>query len=150
MNKGFGYGIIGVGAGPLFRKKLLGVTIITINTCVLGVQQQHAVLIVLVRGLVIYSCKLAYQRAEDHLMKSVRGEDASSELDSVATFYGDDLDRCRLELQLQSLAAQFREDPDRHDIVNYLKTHTAAERVLFSEVVRIVLVNPGFEVKLFQ
>ena len=54
-------------------------------------------------------------------------------------------------LQLQSLAAQFREDPDRprlllHDIVNYLKTHTAAERVLFSEVVslvRIVVVNPA-------
>jgi len=51
MNKGFGYGIIGVGAGqvgpvltgPLFHKKLLGVTIITINTCVLDVQQQHAV-----------------------------------------------------------------------------------------------------------
>ena len=70
--------------------------------------------------------------------------------------HGDDLDHCWLELQLQSLAAQFREDPDRprlllHDIVNYLKTHTAAERVLFSEVVslvRIVLVNPGFEVKL--
>jgi len=54
----------------------------------------------------------AYQRAEDLLIKSVRGKDASSELDSVVTFYGDDLDRCRLELQLQSLAAQFREDPD--------------------------------------
>ena len=54
----------------------------------------------LVRGLVIYSCKLAYRRAEDLLIKSVRGEDASSELDSVVTFYGDDLDHCRLELQL--------------------------------------------------
>ena len=43
------------------------------------------------------------------LIKSVRSKDASSELDSVVTFYGDDLDCCRLELQLQSLAAQFRE-----------------------------------------
>ena len=55
----------------------------------------------------------AYRRAEDVLIKSVRGEDASSELDSVVTFYGEDRDRCRLEFQLQSLAAQFREDPDR-------------------------------------
>ena len=93
----------------------------------------------------------AYRRAEDLLIKSVSGEDASSELDSVVTFYGDDLDCCRLELQLQSLAAQFREGPDRprlllHDIVNYLKVHTAAEQVLFSEVVslvRIVVVNPA-------
>ena len=86
---------------------------------------QYQWLIVLVRGLVIYYCKLAYRRAEDLLIKSVRGEDASSELDSVVSFYGDDLDRCRLELQLQSLAAQVTEDPDRprlllHDIVNYL------------------------------
>jgi len=44
---------IGVGAGqvgpvltrPLFCKKLVGVTIITINTCVLVLQQQHAVLV---------------------------------------------------------------------------------------------------------
>ena len=95
------------------------------RVCACSSSTQYQWLIVLVRGLVIYSCKLAYRRAEDLLIKSVRGEDASSELDSVVTFYGDDLDSCRLELQLQSLAAQFREDPDRprlllHDIVNYL------------------------------
>lgn len=92
-----------------------------------------------------------YRRSEDLLIKSVRGEDASSELDAVVTFYGDDFDRYRLESQLQTLAAQFQENPDRsklllRDIVNYLKTHTAAERVIFSEVVtlvKIVLVNPA-------
>ena len=94
---GIGAGQVGpVLTGPLFHKKLVGVTIITINTCVLvhvrAAAVQYQWLIMLVRGLVIYSCKLAYRRAED-LIKSVRGEDASSELDSVVTFYGDDLDR---------------------------------------------------------
>ena len=60
------------------------------------------------------------------MIKSVRGEDASSELDAVVTFYGDDFDCYQLESQLQTLAAQFQENPDRsklllRDIVNYLK-----------------------------
>ena len=48
-------------------------------------QQQHAVLVLIV--LVRSAWNAAYRRAEDLLIKSVHGEDASSELDSVVTFY---------------------------------------------------------------
>ena len=72
-----------------------------------------------------------YRQTEDLLVESVRGEDASSELDSVVDFYGDDLDRHHLASQLESLAAQFadqtREQLHLRDIVAYLKTFSPAE-----------------------
>ncbi len=88
-----------------------------------------------------------FQQLQDLLIKTVSGKDASSELTSVSSFYGDDISLDRLSVQLTSLASQMNEQQlNLRDIVAYLKGFSAAERVIFSEVVtlvRILLVNPA-------
>ena len=78
----------------------------------------------------------------------MRGEIYSDELSSVTKFYGDDLCPYRLSPQLSILSAQLKDQEklDLNDIMNYMKDFSSEERVVFSEVVKllnIILVNPA-------
>jgi len=90
-----------------------------------------------------------YRQAEDLLIKSVHGEDASIEFSSVTDFYRDDFsDRQRLLLQLSSLATQFDGQKEIHlgEIATFLRSFSSAEREVFSEVMtllKLILVNPA-------
>ena len=89
-----------------------------------------------------------FRQVEDLLIKSVLGNDASSELTSVTSFYGDDISLGRLSAQLTSLASQLdgKKELNLWDIVTYLRGFSSAWRVFFSDVVtlvKILLVNPA-------
>ena len=89
-----------------------------------------------------------YKQAENLLLKTVRGEDASNELATVTNFFGDDFNQDRLPTQLMSLSVQFegQKDLNLRDVVVYLRDFSPAERIIFSEVVmllKIILVAPA-------
>ena len=87
-----------------------------------------------------------YRQAEDLLMNTIHGQDASNELATVTDFYGNDFDQHCLSSQMTSLAAKFdsQRELHLHDILTYLRSFSSSERAIFSEVVmllKIILVN---------
>ena len=54
---------------------------------------------------------------EQLLLKCVRKEDYKTELETVTDFYGNDLNKMNLKLQLESLAANFDYEGNAADIV---------------------------------
>ena len=89
-----------------------------------------------------------YQVTEGLLLKAVRGENYTAELDSASSFYGDDFSVPTLQVQLQTLRTQFEKESHitLQDIIQYLKTFNNAELTIYSEVVtllKLILVSPA-------
>ena len=81
-----------------------------------------------------------YQVTEGLLLKAVRDENYTAELDSASSFYGDDFSVPTLQVQLQTLRTQFVKESHitLQDIIQYLKTFNNAELTIYSEVVNLV------------
>ena len=91
-------------------------------------------------------CK--YQVIESLLLKAVRGEDFTAELESASSFYVDDFSASTLQVQLQTLRTQFEHESHitLQDIIKYLKSFKEAELTIYSEVVtllKLILVSPA-------
>ena len=90
-----------------------------------------------------------YQVTESLLLKAVRGENYTAELDSASSFYGDDFSVPTLQVQLQkTLRTQFEKESHitLQDIIQYLKTFNNAELTIYSEVatlLKLILVSPA-------
>ena len=89
-----------------------------------------------------------YQVTESLLLKAVRGEDFTAELQSASSFYVDDFSISALQVQLQTLRAQFENETHitLQDIIQYLKTFSDIEITIYSEVVtllKLILVSPA-------
>lgn len=92
------------------------------------------------------------QNVEDLLIKSAQPirTEFTEELDFVCEFYGSDVNRDRLEAQLQVLRAHFVNAEQGKvalaDVMKFLSDQSVPERALFSEVVvllKILLVMPA-------
>ena len=89
-----------------------------------------------------------YRQTESLLMKAVQGENFGQEFESVTSFYGDDLSASTLQVQLETLSTQFdgKSGVSLRDVVAYMKTFSAAELGIYSEVIallKLILVNPS-------
>ena len=89
-----------------------------------------------------------YQVTENLLLKAVRGEDFTVELESASSFYGNDFSMPTLKVQLETLKTQ--SENENHitlqDIKKYLKNFNKAELTIYSEVVtllKLILVSPA-------
>ena len=85
---------------------------------------------------------------ENLLLKAVRGEDFTAELESASSFYGNDFSMPTLQVQLETLKTQ--SENENHitlqDIKKYLKNFNKAELTIYSEVVtllKLILVSPA-------
>ena len=83
-----------------------------------------------------------YQVTESLLLKAVRGENYTAELDSASSFY------FSVQVHLQTLRTQFENESHitLQDIIQYLKTFNNAELTIYSEVVtllKLILVSPA-------
>ena len=92
-----------------------------------------------------------YMQNEQLLLKCVRKEDYKTELETVTDFYGTDLNKMNLKLQLESLAANFDIEGNAADIVlsdviKYFSSMSVRERKWLKEVeslLKLVLVLPA-------
>ena len=92
-----------------------------------------------------------YMQNEQLLLKCVRKEDYKTELETVTDFYGNDLNKMNLKLQLESLAANFDYEGNAADIVlsdviKYFSSMSVRERKWLKEVeslLKLVLVLPA-------
>ena len=80
-----------------------------------------------------------YMQNEQLLLKCVRKEDFKTELETVTDFYGTDLNKMNLKLQLESLAANFDCEDNAADIVlsdviKYFSSMSVRERKWLKEV----------------
>ena len=89
-----------------------------------------------------------YQVTENLLLKAVRGEDFTAELESASSFYGNDFSVPTLQVQLETLKTQFEHKSHitLQDIKKYLKNFNKAELTIYSEIVtllKLILVSPA-------
>ena len=90
---------------------------------------------------------LLYQHLQELLIKAIKKEDFTSELEFVCTFYGSDLNPANLEMQLKMLSKNISDDRiDIFDVKKYFQSALPAVRSLFNEVVlilKLILVLPA-------
>ena len=85
---------------------------------------------------------------ENLLLKAVRGEDFTAELESASSFYGNDFSVPTLQVQLETLKTQFEHKSHitLQDIKKYLKNFNKVELTIYSEIVtllKLILVSPA-------
>ena len=78
--------------------------------------------------------------SESLLLKAVRGENFSQEIECVTSFFRNDFSPSTLSVQLETLATQFhgKSSTTLQDVVAYMKTFSAAELAIYSEVVTLL------------
>ena len=88
-----------------------------------------------------------YRHLEELLMKASKKENFSTELQYVSNFYGDDIHKDNLEIQLNTLDNRIKDSVvSIFDVRDYLKNLTTTERTLLNEVVivaKLLLVMPA-------
>lgn len=86
---------------------------------------------------------------ENLILKAARKESYEEELKYIIEFYKDDFTEESLSSQLQTLAVCFEgctDKPSVQDIVNYMRSLSQAQQVLFSEIatlLKLILVSPA-------
>lgn len=88
-----------------------------------------------------------YRKVQDLLLKAVKNEDYSTELDFVTGFYGSDFQPEVLKTQLTVLSSNFTQsNPTLSDVIKFFKAFSPAQRDLLSEVctlLKLTLVMPA-------
>ncbi len=88
-----------------------------------------------------------YRHLEELLMKASKKENFSTELQYVSNFYGDDIHKDNLEIQLNTLRNSIKDSiVSIFDVRDYLQNLTMTERTLLIEVVlvaNLLLVMPA-------
>ena len=91
-----------------------------------------------------------YQNLEQLIVKASKGNSYNDELDEVCRFYGSDLSRDQLEVQLsllQPLCEKTDEEVESiHDIIKILRELSSSEKIAFSSVwtaMKLLLVMPA-------
>ena len=83
-----------------------------------------------------------YKHLVDLLPKAARCKTYNTEYDFIVRFYGNDLDKLNLKVQLDLLATQFKHSgnssPTFHDIKDYLVSLSPAASTLMSEVCTVL------------
>lgn len=85
-----------------------------------------------------------YCQLESLLLYSARGQPYDDIMDSITTFYMDDLNRNNLRVQLQLFKSMFQDDQHRSysitldDIISQAKEWNLAQQTLLSEIVKII------------
>ena len=88
-----------------------------------------------------------YQHLESLLLQSASGKTCEEELEEVTGFYGTDIDKAMLRVQLLTLSSNLKiKDVILQDIVAYFKGLSPPQRQIYSEVLTVlnlILVNPS-------
>ena len=89
-----------------------------------------------------------YQNLEELIVKACKGDPYSNELDQVCSFYGSDLSKDQLEVQLPLLQRLCGEDKDFsiQNIVKILSELSSSQRLAISSVwtaIKLLLVMPA-------
>ena len=91
-----------------------------------------------------------YKKLESLLLKAVRRDDFSHEIEEVTSTYKDDIDVSELSTQLEILGTSFSEEERQkvtiHDVIKCLQSFSASQRLLLKQVCRVgrlLLVMPA-------